>query len=71
MPDRWGAVSATQGQALFEASLQCLQQQFAQLLPAHGRFEADGSGVEARYVVRAFMRLNRLMEKHARLPVQA
>lgn len=57
LPDRWGAVSGTVAQAIFEASLLCLQQQFAQLLPARGRFEADGSGVEARYVVRAFIRL--------------
>ncbi|MCB8745468.1 hypothetical protein LHU53_00940 [Rhodoferax sp. U2-2l] len=57
LPDRWGAVSDTLAQAIFEASLLCLQQQFAQLLPARGRFEADGSGVEARYVVRAFIRL--------------
>lgn len=65
MPDRWGAVSASQAAALFEASLQCLQQQFARVLPAHGRFEADGSGVEARYVVRAFIRLK---PEHAGCP---
>lgn len=57
VPDRWGAVSATVAQAIFDASLLCLQQRFAQVLPARGRFEADGSGVEARYVVRAFVRL--------------
>lgn len=57
LPDRWGAVSDTLALAIFEASLLCLQQQFARLLPARGRFEADGSGVEARYVVRAFIRL--------------
>lgn len=57
VPDRWGAVSAGAAQALFDATLLCLQQRFAQVLPARGRFEADGSGVEARYVVRAFVRL--------------
>ena len=45
VPDRWGAVSAAVAQALFDASLLCLQQRFAQVLPARGRFEADGSYV--------------------------
>ena len=57
MPSRWGAVSAMQAQAVFDATLTCLQTQFARLLPASGRFDAPGSGNEPRFVVRAFIRL--------------
>ena len=57
MPQRWSAVEATQAQAVFDATLVCLQQQFARVLPAAGRFDAPGSGAAPRYVVRAFVRL--------------
>lgn len=57
LPDRWGAVSEAVGSAIFEASLACLQQQYARLLPAGGRFDKGRNGAEPRYVVRAFIRL--------------
>jgi hypothetical protein len=57
IPNRWGAVTDTIGNAIFEASLVCMQQQFAKLLPAGGRFEKGRNGAEPRFVVRAFIRL--------------
>ncbi len=61
MPQRWGAVSGAEADAIFEATLACLQQQFAAVLPAAGRFDApssiSGSGPAPQYVVRAFVRL--------------
>ncbi|MFG6413318.1 hypothetical protein ACG02S_05340 [Roseateles sp. DC23W] len=57
IPDRWGAVSPATGDAIFEASLVCMQQQFARLLPAGGRFDKGRNGAEPRFVVRAFVRL--------------
>ncbi|RQP21478.1 hypothetical protein [Piscinibacter terrae] len=57
IPNRWGAVSDAIGNAIFEASLVCMQQQFAKLLPASGRFENGRNGVEPHFVVRAFVRL--------------
>ena len=57
MPSRWSAVDATRAKAVFDATLSCLQQQFAKVLPASGRFEAPGNGTEPRFVVRAFIRM--------------
>jgi len=57
IPDRWGAVGATVAQAIFDATLLCLQAQFAKVLPASGRFDASGNGIPPRFVVRAFVRL--------------
>jgi len=57
LPDRWGAVSKTVADAIFEASLVCMQQQFAKVLPAAGRFDKGRNGAEPRFVVRAFIRL--------------
>ncbi|HET8745629.1 MAG TPA: hypothetical protein VFM98_08490 [Ramlibacter sp.] len=57
IPNRWGAVSNEVADAIFEASLACLQQQFSRLLPAGGRFGNGRNGAEPRYVVRAFVRL--------------
>lgn len=58
MPHRWGAVSAARADAIFEAVLSGLDQQFAQLGLGRGRFDAPGRGdQEPRYVVRAFIRL--------------
>jgi hypothetical protein len=57
MPQRWSAVNAAQAQAVFDATLVCLQQQFARVLPAAGRFDAPGSGAAPHYVLRAFVRL--------------
>lgn len=57
IPNRWGAVSPATGDAIFEATLACMQQQFARLLPAGGRFDKGRNGAEPRFVVRAFVRL--------------
>lgn len=57
VPDRWGAVDANTASAIFDAMLLCLQQQFARVLPAAGRFEPGRHGAEQRYVVRGFVRL--------------
>jgi hypothetical protein len=57
IPNRWGAVSDAIGNAIFEASLVCMQQQFARLLPAGGRFDKGRNGSEPHFVVRAFIRL--------------
>jgi hypothetical protein len=57
LPDRWGAVSSSTASAIFDATLACLQQQFAKLMPASGRFESGGNGSEPRFVVRAFIRV--------------
>lgn len=57
MPQRWSAVNGTQAEAVFQAALACLQEQFARVQPAAGRFDAPGSGAAPRYVVRAFVRL--------------
>lgn len=57
MPERLRAVTTAQADAIFEATLKCLQQQYAQVLPAPGRFDAPGRGPEPQFVVRAFVRL--------------
>ncbi len=57
LPDRWGAVSSSTASAIFDATLACLQQQFAKLMPSSGRFETRGNGNEPRFVVRAFIRV--------------
>ncbi len=57
LPDRWGAVSQAIDSAIFEASLVCMQQQFAKVLPAAGRFDKGRNGAEPHFVVRAFIRL--------------
>ncbi len=57
MPHRWGAVDATVADAIFEATLLCLKDQYGKLLPAAGRFEPTRVGEEPRYVVRGFIRL--------------
>jgi hypothetical protein len=57
IPDRFGAVSDDIGQAIFKAMLLCLQQQFAKVLPASGRFEPGRGGADPQFVVRAFIRL--------------
>ncbi|WP_157270202.1 hypothetical protein [Azohydromonas aeria] len=57
IPNRWGAVDGATAASIFEASLQCMQQQFARLQPASGRFDKGRNGSEPRYVVRAFVRL--------------
>ena len=57
LPHRWGAVSAAIANEIFAAMLACLQQQFAKVLPASGRFEPGRNGAEPRFVVRAFIRL--------------
>ncbi len=57
IPDRFGAVSTVIGQAISAAMLSCLQQQFAKVLPASGRFEPGRGGADPQFVVRAFIRL--------------
>lgn len=57
MPHRQSAVTDAQADAVFEATLGALDEQYRKLKPAKGRFEADSRDVEARYVVRAFVRL--------------
>jgi hypothetical protein len=57
MPNRWGAVSSAIADAIFNATLSCLSEQHAKLLPAAGRFEPTRRNVEPRYVLRAFIRL--------------
>lgn len=57
LPDRWGAVGAGVAGEIFDAMLACLQQQFAKVLPASGRFGPGRNGAEPRFVVRAFVRL--------------
>lgn len=65
IPNRWGSVSTATGDAIFEASLACMQQQFARVLPAGGRFDKGRNGAEPRFVVRAFVRLK---PEHAGCP---
>lgn len=57
IPDRWGPVSAPIAKFIFDAMLVCLQQQYAKVLPAAGRFERGRNGAEPQFVVRAFIRL--------------
>lgn len=57
IPDRFGAVNATVAKSIFDAMLTCLQQQFAKVLPAGGRFDKGRNGAEPHFVVRAFIRL--------------
>lgn len=57
MPERLRTVSTAQAKTIFDATLACLRQQYAQVLPAPGRFDAPGRGPEPQFVVRAFVRL--------------
>lgn len=57
IPNRFGAVSSATATAIFSATLLCLQQQFARVLPAAGRFERTRNGADPQFVVRAFVRL--------------
>jgi hypothetical protein len=57
LPNRWAAVALAQSDAVFEASLACLQQQFVKLMPSSGRFDMPGNGLAPQFVVRAFVRL--------------
>lgn len=57
IPDRFGAVAQATAAAIFDATLTCLQQQFARVLPAAGRFERTRNGAEPQFAVRAFVRL--------------
>jgi hypothetical protein len=57
MPHRLSYVSRTPADALFDATLGALDAQYKALKPGKGRFEADSRDSEARYVVRAFIRL--------------
>jgi hypothetical protein len=57
MPHRSSAVSADQAKALLDAICAALDEQYRRLKPAKGRFEVDDRDLDARYVVRAFVRL--------------
>ena len=57
IPNRFGAVNHATATAIFSATLLCLQQQFARVLPAAGRFERTRNGADPHFVVRAFVRL--------------
>ena len=57
MPHRVATVSAAQARAVLEAALGALDEQYRKLKPARGRFEPEGHDREARYVLRAFLRL--------------
>ena len=57
MPHRVALVSAAQADAVFRATLAALDAQYRALKPGKGRFEADSRESDARYVLRAFIRL--------------
>lgn len=57
MPHRMSHIPAAQAEAVFQATLAALDAQYKALKPGKGRFEADSRDTEARYVVRAFIRL--------------
>ena len=61
MPASWAPVSDAQANAVFEATLRCLDAQFLTLRPAQGRFDDP----TATYVLRAFLRLK---PEHAGCP---
>lgn len=57
MPDRVSVIAQAKAEAVFQATLAALDAQYQALKPGKGRFEADSREFEARYVVRAFIRL--------------
>ena len=65
MPHRMSTIDSTQAANLFSAILGALDEQYKKLKPAKGRFDADRRDVEARYVLRAFVRLK---PEHAGCP---
>jgi len=58
MPHRIRSISTARAATLFAKTLGCLDAQYRKLKPARGRYEADTSDAEPRYVLRAFVRVN-------------